>query len=163
MPVPEFINGLPLHALLVHFVVVLLPLAVLGSVVIAVWPAGRQRYGWLVVAVTAVATALVPIATRSGAKLKERVAGQNNPLVNRHEELGNLMLRFAILLLVFVVALMVVHEMARRKEIRWAKVTIMVLAVLTIGSAVATGIHVYRVGDAGARATWDYVHNTPVK
>ena len=31
---PEFVNGLPLHPLIVHLVVVLLPLAVLGSVVV---------------------------------------------------------------------------------------------------------------------------------
>lgn len=158
---PEFVNGLPLHALLVHFVVVLLPIAVLGAVVISVWPAARQRYGWLVVAVTAVATALVPIATRSGGKLKERIAGNTNELVNRHEELGNLMLRIALLLLILVVALMVVHTLSQRQEISWAKPAMVVLAVLTIGSAVLTGIHVYRVGDAGAHATWDYVKNTP--
>jgi hypothetical protein len=36
-----------------------------------------------------------------------------------------------------------------------------VLAVLTVGLAVGTGIHVYRVGDAGARAVWEGVQNLP--
>ena len=160
---PELVNGLPLHPLLVHFVVVLMPLAVLGAVVIAVWPAGRQRYGWLVVAVAAVATVLVPLATSSGGKLKARIAGPNNQLVNRHEELGNLMLWFAIPLLVFVAALMVVHTMSQRQEIRWAKLAIVVIAVLTVGSAVAAGIHVYRVGEAGSRAVYGDVQNLPVR
>jgi len=33
--------------------------------------------------------------------------------------------------------------------------------VLTVGFAVAAGIHVYRVGDAGARATWEFVKDQP--
>jgi len=38
------INGLPLHPLLVHAVVVLLPLAAVGSIIIAVVPKWRRRY-----------------------------------------------------------------------------------------------------------------------
>jgi glyceraldehyde-3-phosphate dehydrogenase/erythrose-4-phosphate dehydrogenase len=41
--VPLLVFGLPTHALLVHAVVVLVPLAVLGAVVVAVWPAARRR------------------------------------------------------------------------------------------------------------------------
>src|SRR3954467_12720153 len=68
--VPLLVFGLPTHVLLVHAVVVLVPLAVLGAVVIAVWPAARRRYGWLVVAVTVVATATVPLATEAGEALE---------------------------------------------------------------------------------------------
>ena len=35
---PEFIGGLPLHPLVVHFTVVLLVLAAAGAVLTAVWP-----------------------------------------------------------------------------------------------------------------------------
>ena len=155
---PEFVNGLPLHPLVVHFVVVLLPLSVLGAIVIAVWPAMRERFGWLVVAAAAVATLLVPVATNSGGKLKARV-GPDNPRILRHEELGNQMIYWAIPLLVFVVALMVVHELSKRMEIRWAKLATIVIAVLTIGAGVGVGIHVYRVGDAGSRASYGDVKN----
>ena len=157
---PEFVDGLPLHPLMVHFTVVLLVGAVVGSVVIAVWPAARERYGWLVVAVAAGATLLVPFTTNSGGKLKARV-GPDNPLILRHEELGNRMIYFAIPLLVLVAALMVVHELKKRQEIRWANLAIVALAVLTIGSGVAAGIHVYRVGDAGSRASYGGVVNQP--
>jgi hypothetical protein len=54
---------------------------------------------------------------------------------------------------------MVVHELSRRREIRWAKVAMVVLAVLTIGSAVLAGIHVYRTGEAGSRAVYPDVPN----
>jgi uncharacterized BrkB/YihY/UPF0761 family membrane protein len=136
---------------------VLMPLAVLGSVVVALWPAARQRFGWLVVGVAAVATALVPIATNSGGKLKTRVASGGNAAIDKHEHLGNLMLYWAIPLLVAVAALMVVHEVSRRRQVSWTKLATVAAAVLTIGFAVAAGIHVYRVGDAGSRAVWEFV------
>jgi uncharacterized membrane protein len=159
---PEFVNGLPLHPLMVHFVVVLIPLAVLGAIVIAVWPAARERFGWLVVAVAAVATLLVPFTTNAGAKLKARV-GPDNPQILRHEQLGNLVIYWAVPLLVLVTALMVVHELNKRQQLNWAKPVVMVVAVLTIGVGVGAGIHVYRVGDAGSRASYGGVINTPPK
>jgi uncharacterized membrane protein len=176
--VPEFIGGLPVHPLVVHFVVVLLVVAPLGAVLSALWPAVRRRFGWLAFAAAAVATALVPVATSSGDNLAARVG--TNPLVEAHERLGDLMLWWALGLTVALGALMVVHTMAERKatakvavgsggaeealtgEQRKAPALVMiVLAVLTVGVAVGTGIHVYRVGDAGARAVWEGVKNLP--
>jgi uncharacterized membrane protein len=149
---PEFVDGLPLHPLFVHFVVVLLPLAAAGAVVIAVWPAARQRFGWLVVAAAAGATLLIPFTTSAGEQLKERLP--DSQLIEEHQELGDLMLRLSLPLLVFVVALMVVHEVGKRREIRWAKLAMVVLAVLTVGSAVLAGVHMYRTGEAGSRAVY---------
>ena len=57
---PAFVFGLPSHVLVVHAVVVLVPLAVLGAVAVALWPAARRRCGWLGVGVTVVATACIP-------------------------------------------------------------------------------------------------------
>ena len=54
---PETIGGIPLHPLVVHAVVVLIPLAALGVIAIALVPKWRSRFGILVVAVTAFATA----------------------------------------------------------------------------------------------------------
>ena len=42
------ISGLPAHPLLVHIPVVLVPLAVLGTIVIAVSRKMRDRLGWIV-------------------------------------------------------------------------------------------------------------------
>ena len=47
------ILGLPLHPLVVHAVVILVPLAALGGIVISAWTAARKRYGWLTVAFAA--------------------------------------------------------------------------------------------------------------
>ena len=73
---PTFVSGLPLHALVVHAVVVLVPMAVLGAVLIAVWPAARRRYRWPVLALTALATDLIELAeaqSNPGAVLEDAV------------------------------------------------------------------------------------------
>ncbi|MDT7751290.1 MAG: hypothetical protein QOD96_4952 [Pseudonocardiales bacterium] len=70
---PVFINGLPVHVLVVHAVVMLVPLAVLGSIAVTFWPAARRRYGPLVVAVTFVATASIPLATSAGKQMRDRL------------------------------------------------------------------------------------------
>jgi uncharacterized membrane protein len=182
--VPEFIGGLPVHPLLVHFTVVLIVIAVVGAVLTAVWPAVRRRYGWLAFAAAAVGALLVPFTTTSGDNLATRQPP--NPQINKHEELADLMIWWAVGLAVAVGALMVVHTLAVRKVATTTKVAVgaggaeevrepaqetatapvlamIVLAVATVGVAVGAGIHIYRVGDAGARAVWEGTQNLPVQ
>jgi hypothetical protein len=59
-------NGLPAHALLVHFIVVLAPLTAVLAILCAVWPAARQRLVWLVLALALVTTGLTPLTTDAG-------------------------------------------------------------------------------------------------
>lgn len=170
--VPEFVDGLPTHPLVVHFTVVFLVLAVAGSILTSVWPAVRRRFGWLVVGGAAVATLLVPVATDSGESLELRFP--DNPLIERHQELGDLMVWWALALFVAVLGLMLAYrkatrptedsteESAKSRPAGWSPLVI-VAAVLTVGLGVGTGIHVYRVGDAGARAVWEGTENLPVQ
>jgi uncharacterized membrane protein len=178
--VPELIGGLPLHALVVHFTVVLLPIASVGSLLTAVWPAVRRRFGWLAVAAAAVSVVLVPITTKSGENLEEGLGAETNPLVQKHGDLADMMLYWAVGLFVAVTALMIFHTMAERRaktvaapeldggvggvatetrtETRRSAgltVAMIVAAVATVGLSVGTGIHIYRVGDAGAHAVWE--------
>jgi uncharacterized membrane protein len=173
---PEFITGLPLHPLVVHAVVVMIPLAVLGAIVIAVWPSARHRFGWLVVGAAAIGTALVPVATDSGEKLERRLG--ENPMINQHQDLGDDLLWFMLPLLAAVLGLMVLHTMRQRQLAATAgegpgtttappraaaptAVVMIVVAVLTVGFAVAAGIHAFRTGESGARAVWDFVEDQP--
>lgn len=146
----DLVNGLPVHPLVVHAVVVLLPLAVLGTIAIAVKPTWRATYGWLVVGIAAVATVLVPVATSSGEALEERVGDPGE-----HAELGEQLLWFAIALLVF--SFLVVYLDRRRaagKPAIGPSALPTVVAVLAVVAALATTVQVYRVGDSGARAAW---------
>lgn len=155
----DLINGLPVHPLVVHAIVVLLPLAVLGTLAIALRPSWRVRYGVLVVAAAAVATVLVPVATSSGEALERRVGDPG-----RHAELGDQLIWFAIPLLVLSAALVWVQWRRERPErgltgdgrtgAAGGRTLPRVVAVLAVVAAVACGVQVYRVGDSGARAAW---------
>lgn len=153
----DLFNGLPIHPLVVHGVVVLLPLAILGTIAIAVRPRWRGRYGPMVVAVAALATALIPVSTASGEALEERVG---NP--GRHAALGDQLIWFTIPLLLLALALVVLDRRAARpatagstdaRALTGGAATTTV-AVLAVVAAVASGVQVYRVGDSGAKAAW---------
>ncbi len=147
----DLINGIPVHPLVVHGVVVLLPLAILGAIAIAARPAWRLRYGWLVVGVAAVATALIPVATSSGEALEKRVGDPGE-----HAALGDQLLWFAIPLLVVTLALVLVERRRGRDGSGTAGRNALptILAVLAVVVALGNAVQVYRVGDSGAKAVW---------
>nr|WP_211177878.1 DUF2231 domain-containing protein [Pseudonocardia acidicola] len=177
---------MPVHVLVVHAVVVLVPLAVLGAVLIALWPAARRRHGWLVVAVAAVGTASIPIATSSGEGLERHLP--RTALLSAHTHLGDQLLPFAALLLVAVAGLMLLDRHTTRPSLidgdrqqaaapsgpgtmaapartpTWIRPAAAALSVITVLLAVVTAVQVVRIGDSGARAAWggmQYVQQAP--
>lgn len=144
-------NGLPAHALLVHFIVVLAPLTALLAILCAVWPAARRRLVWLVAALAAGVTVLTPLTTEAGEWLEHRLG--DSPAMQAHAELGETMLYFSAALLVAAALLVVAHL----RDVRGAEaktVVSVVIAVLVIAASVATTIQVIRIGDSGAQAVW---------
>jgi uncharacterized membrane protein len=154
----DTINGIPLHPLVVHAIVVLFPLAVVGTFVIAVRPKWRTQYGYLVVAAAAAATVLSPVATASGEELQKRVGEPGY----EHAELGEQLVWFGIVLLMASAALVFLQRRAERVSAgpgasaahRPSKNLITVVAALSVVAALATGYQVYRVGDSGAKSAW---------
>jgi len=145
----DLINGLPIHPLVVHAVVVLLPLAIVGTIAIAVRPAWRLRYGHLVVACTGVATLLIPVATSSGEALERHVGDPG-----QHARLGDQLIWFALPLLALDVVLVVLARRRRGQPSGEGRGLLTVVAALSVVAALAAGVQVFRVGDSGARAAW---------
>jgi len=146
----DLINGLPVHPLVVHGVVVLLPLAVVGTIAIAAKPAWRLPYGFWVVGCALAATVMLPVATSSGEALEKRVGNPGD-----HAELGDSLIFFAIPLLVLAAALVWLEwRKAQGKPAIGPSVLPAAIAGLAVVAALATGVQVYRVGDSGARAAW---------
>lgn len=145
---PTF-NGLPLHPLVVHAVVVLLPLAVLGVTALAVRPSLVDRLGFLVVGVTALATVSIPVATSTGEDLEHRVGDPG-----AHARLGDTLIWFALPLLAVAVALVWTRRRAQSGRAGRGAAGV-ALSVLAVAVAAANLVQVYRVGDSGARAVWD--------
>lgn len=80
---PETVNGLPLHPLVVHAAVVFIPLVFVLAILIVVRQAWRRSLGWWAVLLAAVTVAVTALAAESGEALA-RVVGE--PL--RHASLG---------------------------------------------------------------------------
>ena len=68
------INGLPAHVLLIHFVVIVVPLAALCALLAVAWPAARRRLGIVTPLIALAALVSVPLTTEAGEWLEERVA-----------------------------------------------------------------------------------------
>lgn len=148
---PETIGGIPIHPLVVHAVVVLIPLAALGVAALSVVPRWRGRYGVLVVVAAAISTALLPIATESGEQLEELV-GESDQL-ERHAELGEGMIWGAVPLLVVAVALWWIGRRSDqdRPAPRWLTILVPVVGVVV---AVVALVQIVLVGHSGASAVW---------
>lgn len=155
----NLINGLPIHPLVVHGVVVLLPLAILGTIAVAVRKPWRRRYGHLVVGCAAVSSILIPIATSSGEALEKHVGDPG-----QHAQLGDQLIWFTLPVLVLATALVLLDRRStsaevtraiesRRPTAALARASSLVAALAVLAS-VGAGVQVYRVGDSGARAAW---------
>lgn len=118
------INGLPAHALLVHFIVVLAPLT---AIVSAVWVSARQRLVWLVFALAVVTSILTPLTTQAGEWLENRSG--RTPLLRAHTELGDTMIYFSVALVVAAMLLAFVHIRESRGPVRrWVCLPVLRLA-----------------------------------
>jgi uncharacterized membrane protein len=145
------LNGLPAHALLVHFVVVLAPLTAVLAIMCAVWPSARQRLVWLCLALAAITTVLIPLTTDAGEWLEKRV--HPSPQLHTHTQLGDTMVYFSAVLLLGAALLAFVHiREGRGRSVKPALHGLIAAAVIV--ASVATGVQVYRIGDSGANATW---------
>jgi uncharacterized membrane protein len=146
----DTILGLPVHALVVHFVVVLVPLAALGVIGMAVVPSWRERFGLVVLAVATVALVSVPVATISGKKLMSRINAQGITAdqIDRHMKMGKLVIYPTAALWVLAVAM---YWMNRRNR---GGNAVKVVAILSIVAAVAAAVQVTITGHLGSTAVW---------
>jgi uncharacterized membrane protein len=144
----DSIAGLPLHPLVVHFAVVLLPIAALGLVVLVAVPKWADRFGWLTLAGLAAGTGAAFVAKASGEALAARVGDPAS-----HESWGDVLPWLAVGLLVLAGIWFLLHRTSRRAgrpRSPGAAVTGVLTAVLAL---VVTGVTVV-VGHTGAQAAW---------
>jgi uncharacterized membrane protein len=145
-------GDLPLHPLLVHLTVILIPAAALALVLAAVWPAARRRLGLLPPLLALLAVIMVPITTAAGTWLFERVG--RTPLIDRHHMLGNSMLPWTIALMVVAVALWAWYRFATKPTKRIRRIGSILLAVAAIVVAAGAVWTIVQIGESGAAAVW---------
>lgn len=145
----DLINGIPVHPLVVHAAVVLVPLTALGLLVMAFSRRFSAKFGWLVVLSSIGATVVCFVAKQAGEALQERVGTPGF----RHADLGTLMPWFATGLLAATVFLWVVDRRSGA-DAGDRRVLRLVAAILAVVVAVGNLVWIYRVGDSGARSVW---------
>jgi hypothetical protein len=147
----DTIAGLPVHVLVVHAVVVLLPLMSVVTIAVAVRRRWRSAAPWVVLA-DAVVVGLSYVAKESGEVLQARLSQFTPNVAEQHGELGTLLWYFALALLVAAVLVWLTSRSAR---------LVPVAVVVAVVTGVATLAWTYRVGESGARAVWgDTIANT---
>jgi uncharacterized membrane protein len=150
----DTVFGLPVHPLVVHAVVVLVPLAAVLVVAMALRPGWRTGpFAWLAVLLVLGATAATPVATQSGQALAERVGEPE-----QHAAFGEALVYFLVPLLVLTLVLVLLAARSRRAARTTGSsprslVTTLV-AVAAAVAAVAAVVQVAVVGHSGATATW---------
>ena len=150
------INGLPVHALVLHAAVIFVPLLALGAIVFALVPKWRAKIGWAVIALSVVAPASTFVAMESGEKLYDRLIGQGlkgpgKEILDDHMGFGKMTFWFSLAL--GVISLVTVLLTLRRTG-SVPKVAGIVLSAVMVVLAVISGYYVFRTGDSGATAVW---------
>ena len=148
---PETVFGLPVHVLLVHATVVVLPVAATLLVATVLVPRLRVWAGPLPLLLAVASLVLVPMTTASGENL-ERAIG-TSPAINDHAALGEMVIWWA-LGLVAVAAVSYAMRLRGREPRRWMRV-----AVTVLGGVVGIGalVQVVLTGHSGAEAVWSGV------
>lgn len=150
------LNGVPLHPLVVHAVVVLGPLAALTGLAHAFVPRWRWLLRWPLVVLAVVTAAVSLLAVAAGEDLLAS-RPELAPIVAEHEEDGEL-LRTVSLAYVLVSGLAAwalggTSALASGRGARETRFGLPVMALLAVG-AVALLVTVYLAGDSGAQAVW---------
>jgi hypothetical protein len=150
--------GLPLHPLVAHAAVVLIPLTALLAIGLGVLPRWRWLVRWPTAAASVACVAIAFLATTSGRSLEADRHLQQ--LVRVHQQRGQLLANLTIVLAVAVVASALTlpgpsglasGRGAMPRRVAYADKVLPVLLVLV---ALAVLVQVVLTGESGARAVW---------
>lgn len=148
---PDDVFGLPLHPLIVHAAVVLVPLAAVGTLLITVVPRWRRTYGWLVVVASGAALVTVPLATRTGRRLTElrEFGGPVLERIQEHEIMGDRIIWAVAPMFVLNVAVVMLLRAGRPSR------DVTVAAILATVAATVSVVLVVLTGHLGSTAVWN--------
>ncbi len=142
------IAGLPLHPLLVHAVVVLVPLTALALVLGSLVPSVRTRLGIVTPLSALLVLALVPVTMLAGEALAQRLGPI--PAIAHHADLGRMLWPWTLAMFVIATVQWVWYRRATPPGRRGRAV----IAVLSVVAGAGSTVMVVLIGEAGARAVW---------
>lgn len=152
----DTIGGLPVHPLVVHAAVVLIPLSAIGAFLIVLRPRYLRYFGVATISVALIGLIAAFISKESGESLSSRI-GNPQP----HVDYGNI---YPLVALGYVFLLTFFWLFARgvplnRNRPIWLKL----VGVVVLLAAVGISYFTFLVGHSGAEATWSgIIQNTQV-
>lgn len=142
--------GLPLHPLLVHSAVVLVPLVAVGALVMSYLPSFSRRHGKLILGLAIVAQISVFLAKISG----EAFAQILNKNVEKHAQLGEV----APFITIPMVVLIYLRWRMDRSGSSFGSVVIRRLtSVALVIACLASLVVIFLVGHSGAASVWGWI------
>ena len=150
------INGLPVHALVLHAAVIFVPLQAFGAIVYALVGPWRPKIGWAVALLAVVAPISTFVAKASGQALYDRLIAQGlkgpgKDILTNHMGYGGMTLWFSLALGVVTLVLV---GLTVRSSSSLPKIVQIILGVIVIALAAGAGYFVFMTGDSGATAVW---------
>ena len=140
----DTIGGLPVHALVVHFAAVLIPLSALGLAFLVLVPRFRKNFFPLVLTLLAVSTVLAFISKESGEQLSIRVGYPGD-----HASLGDILFPASAGLFVATLGWFVIWRTNRPKQLQ------LISGIFVIVAAIGVTVLSFLVGHSGAQSTWE--------
>ena len=140
----DSIAGLPLHPLVVHVAVVLLPLAALGLLALLARRPWADRFGWLTLGAMAIGTGAAFVAKQSGEALAAQVG---EPAT--HAAWGDVLPMAALALL----AVSLAWYLVQRRNAHRSLLSSALGVVAGVGAVAVVALTVL-VGHSGAEAVW---------
>jgi uncharacterized membrane protein len=137
------ISGLPVHALVVHFAVVILPLAATALIAIIYMPKLKGQYAFITTIGIVLGSAAVLVAKQSGEALAENIG---TPV--KHADWGSL-LTYAAFILMVLTLIWYRSTKGRRSRV------VTPLGHATVLAAIAVLGLTFLTGHTGAQAVWE--------
>jgi uncharacterized membrane protein len=150
----DTVGGLPVHPLVVHAVVVLVPLSALGAVLMVVWRSFSRRYAPLVTIIAAIAAGSAVVAKEAGERLATRVSAPP-----AHVDQGSVLPAIAIGLFLLIGIFWLVDRgipMNRPRPL-WLTLIGVLLVIVSVFAVYWT----FLVGHSGAEGAWTTLLRLP--
>jgi predicted membrane protein DUF2231 len=149
----DTVLGLPVHPLIVHATVVVVPTAALAVALYAVWPRFRAWARWGPLALALAAVVLTPLSTSSGESFEHRIGGSS--AIEQHAHMADLLIWWVVPLAVLAAVLWWWHR--AESPARSRRSLALVAAVLPVLVSAGTLVQVVLIGHTGAEAAWSDV------
>lgn len=152
---PEAVGGVPIHPLVVHAAVVLVPLSSLLVIVVAVSQERRRQWGVLTWLLTTAALAAVFLARQSGGELREVLFPETVPVrVAQHADYGAVSIWFAVALWLAVSAVLLLDHDRQRRSGLGSPLLPAALSVVAILTAMVASGQILLTAWSGMESYW---------